>query len=666
MGNCEVIRWKRFSRHSYSAFCSMHKVINIGVLSAAIIANVDVKASEAHETQEVINLTEELEDVEVTAQKAQDLPGETTVITAQEVAAAAGESVNDLLKQAPDIDVRQRGGYGVQTDISIKGAPSEQTVLSVNGINITSAQTGHLSADFPFTTQAITRIKLSEGKGSQENLNLLIEPDTLTQFTTTAVAGWYGLVSSENALNISNKNNAHVINGAISRCDGATKNSDFGQGKLFYLGQYFNDIVKTEWQLGYSRKSFGANTFYSAAYDNQWERTNRVLTSAKVEVTKPINFETKFSWSRDYDHFQLVRNDHFGENFHRTDMLSVSPKIMKEWKLGETSLLANYRHETILSSNLGVPMENDSIAVFGVDDTYYRKCKKRDLLDILLDHQFMVKIWTMNFGVRFAQVFDTQNSHRFLPYANMQFDFKHHITLHLSWNNAQRVPTFTELFYKSPTNKGNTDLKPELTSTTQMRLSHQRRGLYNEVNAFYMRGKDMIDWVMYNAEDVYHSANFQLDNIGVGYRGVIDFAGFNPKARVKLSLGYQFIHQNRHDDIEVFKSLYALEYLKHKFNANLTVEPVKNLIFSLDYRLVNRNGSYIVYKDKKSTGETLPYPTYGVADFRASYQWRLFQVFASVNNLFNKKYFDFGSVEQPGINGLIGVTFKTPGKVNRE
>lgn len=662
MGNCEVIRWRRFSRHSYAAFCSMHKVVNIGVLSAAIIANVDVKASTIHETQEQPQIYEDLEDVEVTATKTQDLPGETTVITQKEISTAAQHSVNDALKLVPDIDVRQRGGYGVQTDISIKGAPSEQTVLSVNGINITSAQTGHLSADFPFTTDAVTRIKLSEGKGSQEQLNLLIEPDTLTQFTTTAIAGWYGLVISENSLNISKKHTAHILNGTISRSDGAVKNSDYGQGKFFYLGQYFNDLIKTEWQIGYSRKSFGANTFYSAAYDNQWERTNRVLTSAKVELLKPINFETKFSWMRDYDHFQLVRNDHFGENFHRTDMFSVTPKIKKAWRLGETSLSADYRHQSIISSNLGVPMENDSIKVFGVDDTYYKKSKERDLLDILLDHQFSVRRWTMDLGVRYAQVFDTQNQHRFLPYANMQFDFKHHITLHASWNNAQRVPTFTELFYKSPTNKGNTDLKPELTSTTEIRLSHQRRGLFNEVNAFYMRGKDMIDWVMYSADDVYHSANFQLDNIGVGYRGEIDFSGFNPKARIKLGLGYQFIHQNRHDDIEVFKSLYALEYLKHKFNAYIVAEPVKNLSLRLDYRLVNRNGSYIVYKDKKSTGETLPYPTYGVADFKASYQWKLFQFFASVNNLFNKKYFDFGSVEQPGITGLIGVTFKTPGR----
>lgn len=661
MGNCEVIRWKRFSHNSYSVFCSMHKVINIGVLSAAIIANVDVKASEVHETQDQPQIYETLEDVEITAEKLQDLPGETTVITQKEIGTAAQQSVNDVLKIIPDIDVRQRGGYGVQTDISIKGAPSEQTVLSVNGINITSAQTGHLSADFPFTNEAISRIKLSEGKGSQETLNLLVEPDTITQFTTTAMVGWYGLISSENLLNISKKHTAHIINGALSRSDGAVKNSDYGQGKFFYLGQYFNDHLNTEWQMGYSRKSFGANTFYSAAYDNQWERTNRILTAAKIELLKPINFETKFSWDRDYDHFQLVRGENFGENFHRTDMMSVSPQIKKDWHLGESTLSAEYRHESILSTNLGVPMENDSVQILG-SNNYYHKNKKRDLLDILFDHQFQVKIWTMNLGVRFAEVFDDNKSHRFLPYANMQFDFKHHFTLHASWNNAQRVPTFTELFYKSPTNKGNTDLKPELTSTTQIRLSHQCRGLFNEVSAFYMKGKDMIDWVMYDAEDIYHSANFQLDNIGLGYRGEIDFTGFNPKAHVKLGLGYQFIHQNRKDEIEVFKSLYALEYLKHKFTGHLIVEPVKNFTIRLDYRLVNRNGSYIVYENKKSTGETHPYPTYGVADFKATYQIKQFQIFATINNLFNKEYFDFGNVEQPGITGLIGVTFKTPGK----
>ena len=44
----------------------------------------------------------------------------------------------------------------------------------------------------------------------------------------------------------------------------------------------------------------------------------------------------------------------------------------------------------------------------------------------------------------------------------------------LSYNTAFRMPTFTDLFYKSPTNEGNKDLKPERVQSLRIGYRYNR------------------------------------------------------------------------------------------------------------------------------------------------------------------------------------------------
>ena len=122
----KVIKWKRFSHSPYAVFCSIHKVINIGVLSVAVIANADAKSNKEQEPEENPAYYEMLDDVEVTAeQEGISINGPDIFsykMELQNIQTAPQQSVNDLLKQVPEIDVRQRGANGIQTDISIKGA----------------------------------------------------------------------------------------------------------------------------------------------------------------------------------------------------------------------------------------------------------------------------------------------------------------------------------------------------------------------------------------------------------------------------------------------------------------------------------------------------------------------------------------------------------------
>ena len=77
-----------------------------------------------------------LDDVEVTGSRAPLALGQAarmvTVLSREDILAAPVQSINDLLKTAVGVDVRQRGPIGAQTDIGIRGSTSEQITILLN------------------------------------------------------------------------------------------------------------------------------------------------------------------------------------------------------------------------------------------------------------------------------------------------------------------------------------------------------------------------------------------------------------------------------------------------------------------------------------------------------------------------------------------------------
>ena len=172
------------------------------------------------------------------------------------------------------------------------------------------------------------------------------------------------------------------------------------------------------------------------------------------------------------------------------------------------------------------------------------------------------------------------------------------------------------------------------------------------LKGLYHRGTNMIDWVMYTADDVFHSANFDLDNTGVQVEAT---ASYN---RVALNLAYSYIHQKRHDDINIYKSNYAMEYLRHKFVATLHHPIVSHLSAAWTFRWQDRMGSYILYEDAKSTGQLVPYDPYATLDLKLRWTAKHYELWAEATNITNHRYYDIGNIPQPGIIVLAGARVK--------
>ncbi len=74
---------------------------------------------------------------------------------------------------------------------------------------------------------------------------------------------------------------------------------------------------KMDLQLGYNEKKFGANSFYSAKYPNQYEHTQRMIASLRGDLGgERLRLLPTIYWDREYDCFELVRGTTFGQNHH--------------------------------------------------------------------------------------------------------------------------------------------------------------------------------------------------------------------------------------------------------------------------------------------------------------------------------------------------------------
>ena len=58
-------------------------------------------------------------------------------------------SIADVLRLDPSIDLEARAPDGVQNDLSIRGSGSSQTLVLLNGLRLDDAQSGHHNLDIP-------------------------------------------------------------------------------------------------------------------------------------------------------------------------------------------------------------------------------------------------------------------------------------------------------------------------------------------------------------------------------------------------------------------------------------------------------------------------------------------------------------------------------------
>lgn len=661
-----AVRFKRFSRRPYAVFMSLKVEVTIGVLSAAMLTFANVDSVSAQTENHAKEKLYELGEVEVTGTRVPMTVSQAarmvTVLDRDDIAAVPAQSVNDLLKYAVGIDVRQRGDMGVQTDISIRGGTFDQITILLNGINICDPQTGHNAADFPVDISEIERIEVLEGPAGRVYgtsslvgaINIVTRPDLQSGMELRAEGGSYGFFDGGGHINLTKGAFSNQFSGGFSRSDGFSRNaagrlnSDFKQAKAFYQGGYAHEKAEVRWHAGFTQKDYGANTFYSAKYDDQFEHTRKYYTAVQAETKGDVyRFKPSVYWNRSEDRFELVRNrpETVPFNYHRTDVYGLNLNNTLETALGKTAFGAEFRNEGVVSTTLGEPLHFPEPAPGGGE---YTAGLNRTNLSFHLEHNILLRGFTLSAGVIAVKNTGNEMNFRFYPGVDASWQFARDWKLYASFNTSLRMPTFTELYYSVNGYKADRYLKPEEMKAYEIGVKYLTPGIRGTVSLFHYRGTNLIDWIKdlsEGADAPWQSVNHAKVNttgvetsLDVSFDEMLHWTFFIRN----LTVSYAYIDQDKKSEPDV-QSRYALEYLRHKVVAQANLRVWRNLNLNVSYRWQDRMGNY------EQNGEMVAYEPYSLLDARLSWDTSSYRVYAEANNLLNRTYYDYGNIPQPGI-----------------
>jgi iron complex outermembrane receptor protein len=666
----QAMRFKRFSRKSYSVFNSLHKVVNTGVVTVSVLlfANTHHLSAQTTSTnpQQQSVTDRELDEVTVTASRV-TLPvaltaKSVTVITREEIQRSPIQNLQDLLNYVAGVDIQQRGAHGVQADVSIRGGSHNQSAILLNGINISNPQTGHHSLNLPVNLSCIERIEIIHGPSSliygasalSGGINIITRNTPDHTAYGSIQGGMYGLFNAEADGVLKSSAAVHQLSGGYKRADGDRDNSDYRLSNVCWQSHFAVDQSKADVLLGYQDKACGANTFYSAAYPDQYEKNRNTYISVKGETGSALKFIPSIYWNRYDDEFQLIKNDpsKIPFNYHRTNVYGANLNVQYTSGLGITSFGSEFRSESVESSLLGETLHEA--------EGKYTRGDSRTNAGYVLEHHVIRNRFTVTAGVLASHHTDLRGNYRFYPSVSAAYRLSASWKFLASWSKAARMPTFTELFYTTNTTHiGNPHLKPEHSESFEIGFNYASRIVKGYLTAYLMKGRDMIDWVKASADS---SVWYSVNHTAINTRGFDAGLRFNlselfPALLPATTLQLDYTKQSQSSHAGNLISNYALNCLRDKFVMRLDWPVSSKAGATLSWRWQKRAGTFERYENKVYV-ETTPYPAFSTLDMQAYYKpGQNLILFINIHNLYNTCYFDLGNVPQPGCWATGGLKY---------
>ncbi len=636
-------------------------------LQLAFLVLVCSFVGQSQQQPSVISDTIEMSPIEITAERAPLIYSRqarvVSVITKEQIQASPAKSIQELLEYALNVDVRTRGGNDIQADVSIRGGSFDQTLILLNGINMTNPQTGHFNLNLPVDLDAIERIEILHGPAARVfgtnafsgAINFITGTKDENNTTAFVSYGDHNLLKSGASLTLNTVKVKNFVSLSYKQSDGYVENTDFNGVNAFYQGIIDLGNDKLDVQGGYSTKDFGAMSFYTPEYPNQYEENKSTFASARYQyLSKKIKVTPSVYYRRHDDRFLLFRDrpDDY-QNFHQTEVAGAKINALAYSKLGKTTCGLEYRRELIRSNILG-KTTSEVKPVPGYEGYFYDHKYDRYHANFYFDHNVLYKGLSVALGMMVHHNSDLEALEVY-PGIDLSYQLDKNLRVFTSLNRSMRLPTFTDLFYMSPTHFGNALLKPEKSLTYELGIKFGDEYLKGHIAYYHRRGKDIIDWVLLSSEiQIWNSMNIaELITNGLEYSTQIDFSKMEGLNKYVQSFGVNYNYNNIERASEDYESQYALDNLKHKFTFNLNHIIYGSLKASWKGVLQDRNGSYEEYEeDKKNVGVSkinhVAYEPFFVMDGRIFWERPLYTVYFEASNIFGADYFDIGNVPQPG------------------
>lgn len=540
------------------------------------------------------------------------------IITYNDIKKLPVNSIEELLDYFSGVDSQKRGPFDVQSDISIRGGNFQQTLVLIDGVRISDPQTGHFNLDIPFTLEDIERIEVLKGPGSSafgsNAFTGVINIVTKKRGAPNSVCLSYGGYNTARGLaSISRENTNTFQRFSIEKIksDGWLKKdnknlTDFDITKFSISTGY----KKLKLDYGFLSKDFGAYDFYSpGANADSRESTDTEFVKFSLSNNSP---EFDIFYRSHFDRFIYKYSLDLGKNKHRTNVYGLNFRFYPFFKEKKFVVGLENIFEEIESTKLG----NHSETKYGLFSEYRERIKEKT--DLYL-------------GARFDSHSNEKFGYNFSPSLGAGYRILDHLRIRTSISTGYRTPSFTELYYEDPSNKGNPELKPEKNISGE--IGFDLTGLQKaqlKTSFFYRREEDIIDWGRFSISEKWTARNIKK----------IDFSGFETNAVLKFSefdikTGYSYQQAKTESVGDNYQSKYVLRFPEHL---------VSGEIFFPFFLLKNFDATFTcIYK--KRVSEDGYFLVNAGLKYKISYSCK---VFIKGTNLLDTEYEEILGVVQPG------------------
>jgi len=568
------------------------------------------------------------------------------IIDSEKIKSLPARSVSELLSYVSGVDVRQRGPGGTQADISMDGGTFDETLVLINGIKVSDPQTGHNMMNLPITMEDIDHIEVLRGSASRiyginaltGAINIVTRSPQKTGVSANLFSGSsfkkdevsgntyanYGIHASGTLV----QNGAsHLLSVAQEAGNGYRYNTAFNNQKVYYQGKL--PVGKTDvldLLAGYTHNNFGANGYYSAPGDKESEETVKTALASVSYTTKLSDKWTmvpRISYRNNVDDYLYIKQtpDKF-HNHHQTNVFDAELNNTVQTSIGTFGLGLEARTENINSTNLG-KRDRRNAGIFGE--------YKFEPIERLLINAGAYVNYNSDYG---WQAF---------PGLDAGYNFYGNWRVFANLGTGQRLPTYTDLYYKGPTNIGNDQLQPEKSKYAEGGIKFNDEKLALNASYFIRRIDNFIDWVKAQQTDPWQPQNFSQVNT----KGFTLSADYTLKtmetdvlSRFRLGASYTNLDPSFKTTLATANfSRYALESLRNQLSGTLNAEFYNLFAVTLTARYNQR----INYKD------------YTVMDTRITFKQKHYSIYADGANLFNVQYIEAGAVPMPGSWFTLGI-----------
>ena len=566
------------------------------------------------------------------------------VVSKEEIINSPANNVAELLQQVAGIDIRRRGTSGMQADLYIRGGGFDQTLLLIDGIKVEDPQTGHHTMNMALPIEVIERIEIIKGSASRiygQNaftgaINIITSKVAEDMVSIKLEAGSYEQQNASVTISKKIQDQSVLFHYSNNSSEGHKYNTDY-KNENYFLKNSFNikgqliDMISS-----FNERKFGANGFYASpeAID-QYEETQASLLGLSTKIVKEnLIIKPKLYWKRNQDMYVYLRhNPAVYRNLHISNKVGFEVNGSYKSELGSTGFGLDVSSVKLSSNNLG--NRNRTMVNLFLEQQVKFADEKIDLTPGVAFSYFSDVSTNMNYQSNFFRNFFAY------PGLDIGYQINDDIKLYSNIGYTYRVPTYTDLYYNSPTTIGNDNLNPEKALTQEFGARFDKDGLNINFVVFNRDASDVIDYVKNIESAPWEASNIREINTK-GYEVNLSYDFFLAAfLEHSINIGYTNIKDDlKQTDFDF--SRYTLNSLKNHITSSYSFEIKKNLNSSIVYKYAER-----------SFGEN-----YSVMDLKLNYTLKNYKISLTGNNLFDTIYSETNLVEMPGRNILVGLNVK--------